>query len=121
MGGGRPEGGRELDLSGFLICFRSGDGQVIPSLSLSKESIEKVVALVKNMKMEGSAPLASLQKLAGKLNFAPRAIMGRFGMAATKPIYQLKGECGGELPRHVFNSLRCCGEILAEVAPRFIM
>ena len=59
--------------------FRKDGGDAIASLAPFETEIARLVELVVVMSKQDSAPVASLQKLAGKLRFTQAAIMRRFG------------------------------------------
>ena len=62
---------------------------MIASLAFPKAEIKKLRELGGEMARQVCAPAAAPQVLAGKLCFTQTAIMGRFGRAASKPIYKL--------------------------------
>ena len=78
-----------LEFSGLEIIFRCECEGTIASLSLSNERIQKLVATADEMRGQEGASLAPLRKLAGKLRFAQRTVMGRSGRSSLEAIYKL--------------------------------
>ena len=76
-----------LEFLGHALGFRGECGEVIASVSLPKDRIEKLVAFGGEIRGAFAASVATLRKLARKLRFAQAAAMGRFGRAAAKHIY----------------------------------
>ena len=91
------------------------------SLSLSQEKILKLVKMIEELSCQHSAALAHLQKLAGKLRFTQTAIMGRFGRAALRPVYELISKGGGTLSRSLRQCLRWWVRVLPTITPRLIV
>ena len=55
---------------GLTVSCRDDGGDIIASLTPSKEKIGQLVALPEQLVTQGKASVAVLQKLAGKLRFA---------------------------------------------------
>ena len=72
---------------------------MIDSLALSEAESKKLVEFAGDLARQDIAVLATLQELAGKPPCLQTGIMGRFGRAALKPIYELFANGGGELSR----------------------
>ena len=91
----------------FLVCLvslRGHVGDVIASLTLSKEKIRKLVKLAEQPGAQGQAPLAVLQKLAGKLFFSQTA--------AIHALQKVAGEiCSGSFGAYLWAKLRGGGGV----------
>ena len=91
----KSEAGPMLEFLGFSISSRDECAEVIAGLSLSRERVEKIVAMVKEMKRQKGASLASSEELAGELRSAQTAVMSRFRRAALRAAHGLICEEGG--------------------------
>lgn len=99
------------------MSFRGDGGHVIAGSSLAAETIRKLAELARELAAQESAPLAHLRKSAGKLRFTQTAVMGRFGQAASSPIYELIADGGGRLSRELEDCLRWWELVLPTVTP----
>ena len=77
--------------------------------------------MIEELSCQHSAALAHLQKLAGRLCFTQTAIMGRFGRAALRPIYELISKNGGKLSRSFKLCLSWWVKVLPAITPRLIV
>ena len=93
---------------------------MIASLAFSEAEIKKLVEFAEDLAQQDAAALATPQKLAGELPFTQTAIVGRFGRAALKPIFELTAKGGGATPRNVEDLLGRRSSVLPTVAPKFI-
>ena len=116
----KSEFGTLLEFLGLTISFRNDGSPVLASLSLSPEKNSKLVEMIEALSRQKSAALAHVQKLAGRLCFTQTAIMGRFGRAALRPIYELISKGGGPLSRSFKLCLRWWVKILPAIMPRLI-
>ena len=91
----KSESGRILEFLGITIHFAVGFGETIATLQFPEERIRKQVELVGQLANKTYISLAELQKAAGKLCFAQTMIMGRFGKAAMRPLYEMIAQGGG--------------------------
>ena len=109
-----------LEYLGLSASPSDDGGDAVASLALSETEIRKIVEFANEMSRQDSASAAALRKLAGKLRSAPTAIMGRFGRAATKPVYELIAKQGGTCPQSVKDCHRCWEFALPAIFPRLI-
>ena len=117
----KSEFGTLLEFLGLTISFRNDGSPTLASLSLSHEKIQKLVEMIEALSSQHSAALAHVQKLAGRLCFTQTAIMGRFGRAALRPIYELISKGGGTLSRSFKQCLRRWVRVLPAIMPRLIV
>ena len=102
----KSEAGVKIEFLRNTISFEESRPEKTAELPVSLGEVRKLARLTVRMG-EGSAPGATVQKPAGKLCFAQRPVMGRFGRAALKPLFQFIAAGGGELPRRAPESLQC--------------
>ena len=117
----KSEFGTLLEFLGLTISFWNDGSPTLASLSLSQEKIRKLVQMIEALSTQHSVALAHLQKLAGKLCFTQTAIMGRFGRAALRPIYELISQGGGTLTVSFKRCLQWWVRVLPAIMPRLIM
>ena len=110
-----------LEFLGLSASFRGDGGDAIAILALPETEIRRLVESVRDMSQQDSASLAALQKLAGKVRFAQRAIIGGIGRAALNSFYELLAKKGGALPRSVKDCLRSQELALPAIAPRLLV
>ena len=77
--------------------------------------------MIEALSSQHSIALAHLQKLAGRLCFTQTAIMGRFGRAALRPIYELISQGGGTLTASFKRCLQWWVRVQPAIMPRLIL
>ena len=117
---GQRINGSFLDFLGLANSSRYDGGDVVASLVVSAETIGRLVELAERLSVQGTASLVAFLKLAYKVCLAHTAVMGRFGRAAVRPIYELIAVGGGAFPRAVKGGRRWWGLALPAIAPRLI-
>ena len=117
----KSEFGTFLEFLGLIISFRNDGSPILASLSLSPEKIRKLVEMIEALSSQNSVALAHLQKLAGRLCFTQTSIMGRFGRAALRPIYELISQGGGPITGSFRRCLQWWVKVLPAIMPRLIM
>ena len=82
--------------------------------------MKKLVELMDQLLVKTHLHLPEVQKLAGKLCFAQTMVMGRFGKAALRPIYEMISRGGGSstIAFRICLEWRKC--VLPKIAPRII-
>ena len=116
----KSDAGSPLEFLGLAASFRDHGGGAIAVLVLSETEIQRPVEFAEETFDQGSAPVATLRKLAGKLRLAQTAIMERFARAALQPAYDLIAKGGRTIPQSVRYRLRRQAFVLLAIAPRFI-
>ena len=89
-------------------------------LSISAGRKGKLVEPFTEMSRGGSAPIGSIQKLAGALRLARASVMGRLGRVALKLLYRFIAERGGSLSRLVWGILGWLAGSLQDPSLRLI-
>ena len=113
----------------FLVCLvslRGHVGDMIASLTLSKEKIRKLVKLAEQPGAQGQALLAVLQKLAGKLFFSQTAaiyalqkVAGEICSGSIGAYLRAKLRGGGSFPTGTEELLEMAGSGFAIHRPTF--
>ena len=114
----KSEADSNLDFSKLTISSRDEVKEVIASLALSKERIDRFIALARELRVAYRASLATLPKLAGQLRFAQTAVVGMFGRAAVQPVYELIARGGGGSSRVMGSCIPRRDGSLPNIAPR---
>ena len=115
------EADSDLEVSGLALSFCDECEGVTARFSLPKERIDELVTFALELRVAGRASLATLRKLAGKLRFAQTAVVGRFGRAAPKLLFDLIAKGGGDLSRTMRSFLRWSEEARPNIAPRLAL
>ena len=116
-----PEADSPHGMVGLAVSCRDECGEVIASLSLSREGFGMRITFEREFQVAGLALLATLRKLAAKLLFAQTAATGRRGWAVRKPPYELIATGGGGFSRSMRSCLIWWEETLPNMAPRLAL
>ena len=102
----KSEADSDLEVLGLALSFCDECEGGTARLSLPMERIDELVTFALVFRVAGRASLATLRKLGRKLRFAQTALVGRFGRAAPKLLYDLIAKGGGGLSRTLRSFLR---------------
>ena len=75
---------KKIDFWGIATSYPEGCTGAVAEISLAPERIAKLVDSIRITRETGSAAVAHMQQLAGKISFAESSIMGRLGKPAMR-------------------------------------